>query len=117
MVPPTYTLQPRIRLLGPGNTKFGPGKAELLRRVGETGSIRSAAAQMSMSYNRAWTLVREMNRQFRAPLVHAVRGGPAGGGARVTVVGKKVLSRYSKMERACRTAIDSDWRAVRRLLR
>ncbi len=117
MIFPIHTFQPRLRILGPGDTKFGPGKAELLRRIGETGSIRSAAAQMSMSYNRAWTLVREMNRQFRTPLIQAVRGGPAGGGARVTTSGEKVLSRYSRMERACRAAVHSDWRALRRFLR
>jgi molybdate transport system regulatory protein len=72
---------------------------------------------MEMSYNRAWTLVREMNRQFRVPLVEASRGGLTGGGARLTPPGKEVLKRYARMERACRLATRADWRALQRFLR
>jgi molybdate transport system regulatory protein len=100
-----------------GETAFGPGKAELLRQIQETGSIRSAASGMKMSYNRAWGLVRDMNRCFRRPLVAAVRGGGAGGGAELTSTGQAVLTRYSRMERACLTVTRADWRALRRLLR
>lgn len=70
-----------------------------------------------MSYNRAWTLVREMNRQFRVPLVEAVRGGASGGGARLTGSGRAVLRRYARMERACRKATQADWRVLQRFLR
>jgi molybdate transport system regulatory protein len=108
------TLEPRLRIVGTGQPAFGPGKAELLGLIGETGSIRSAATRMSMSYNRAWTLVREMNRMFRMPLVTAVRGGASGGGARLTASGRKVLERYTRMERACQAATRADWRALRR---
>jgi molybdate transport system regulatory protein len=109
-------LQPRLRILAAGERAFGPGKAELLDLIGETGSIRSAAARMAMSYNRAWTLVREMNRLFGLPLVEAARGGPTGGGATVTRSGREVLRRYRRMEETCRKAMASDWRSLRRRL-
>lgn len=111
------TLEPRLRLIGGGAPAFGPGKAELLGLIGTTGSIRSAAARMSMSYNRAWTLVREMNRLFKQPLVVAARGGVRGGGARLTRLGRAVHGRYLGMEEACRAATRSDWSALRRQLR
>ena len=110
-------LQPRLRFPEDADRAFGPGKAELIRLIGVTGSIRAAAARMTMSYNRAWTLVRDMNRLFRDPLVVSVRGGDAGGGARLTPVGREVLARYSRMERSCRLATRTEWRALRRLLR
>lgn len=110
-------LEPRLRVLESGHAAFGPGKAELLRRIAETGSIRAAAARMSMSYNRAWGLVRDMNRHFRKPLVAAVRGGDSGGGAVLTPAGADVLGRYTRMETACLSATRLDWRALRRLLR
>jgi molybdate transport system regulatory protein len=110
-------LEPRLRFPGGTPGAFGPGKAELLGRIASTGSIRSAAAQMGMSYNRAWTLVRTMNGLFRGPLVVATRGGGGGGGAALTPLGRTVLSRYAQMERACAAAVRKDWRFLRGLLR
>ena len=109
-------LQPRLRFPNDRRLAFGPGKAELLGRIATTGSIRSAAAQMSMSYNRAWLLVREMNTLFRDKLVIAARGGATGGGAILTPLGKEVLQRYTRMERSCLSATRTDWRALRTLL-
>ena len=40
----------------------------------------------------AWSLVQTMNACFRAPLVHAARGGQKGGGTGLTEEGKKVLA-------------------------
>jgi molybdate transport system regulatory protein len=71
---------------------------------------------MGMSYSRAWTLVRDMNRLFKGPLVEKERGGGTGGGARLTRTGRAVLVRYARMERACRAATRADWSALRRLL-
>jgi len=59
---------------------LGPGKADLLHHISETGSISEAARRMDMSYNRAWLLVRTMNRSFKEPLVLASRGGDSRGG-------------------------------------
>lgn len=70
-----------------------------------------------MSYNRAWTLVREINGLFREPLVASARGGAAGGGASLTDAGEEVLARYTRMEAACLKATRRDWEALRRRLR
>ncbi len=72
---------------------------------------------MGMSYNRAWKLVRDMNRQFREPLVETTRGGATGGGALLTLEGKEVLERYTRMENNCKRATRGDWDALRRKLR
>src|ERR1043165_5853368 len=74
-------LQPRLRFPHAGPDAFGPGKAELLRHIAATGSIRTAARELGMSYNRAWQLVAAMNDLFLEPLVERVRGGDTGGGA------------------------------------
>jgi molybdate transport system regulatory protein len=77
---------------------LGPGKVELLRHIAETGSISEAARRMNMSYNRAWLLVRTMNRCFKEPLVLATRGGDSHGGARLTKSGNKILALYQTLE-------------------
>jgi molybdate transport system regulatory protein len=109
-------LQPRLRFPSARPDAFGPGKAELLRHIAATGSIRTAATEMGMSYDRAWKLVRAMNELFRSPLVVVARGGGSGGGAALTPTGENVLARYSRMETACRTATRADWNALLRLL-
>ena len=91
---------PRLRVLFGEAIALGPGKAELLERVQETGSISAAARRMGMSYRRAWVLVETMNQSFRRPLVETAKGGTGGGGARVSDLGLEVLSRYRRMEQA-----------------
>ena len=96
---------------------LGPGKAELLEHIRDTGSISAAGRDMKMSYKRAWMLVEEMNAAFRAPLVDSTRGGPGGGGARVTEAGLVVLALYRSVEGAAGAAAAEDIATLRALLR
>ncbi len=79
---------------------MGPGKADLLAAIGETGSISAAARTMDMSYRRAWLLVDVMNRSFREPLVLSAVGGTRGGGAQLTEAGVRVLEQFRVVEAA-----------------
>ena len=88
----------RLRLVFGDDAMFGPGKADLLRLIGETGSISAAGRRMGLSYRRAWGLVEELNRAFREPLVASARGGPRGGGAVLTEAGREVLDLYHRLE-------------------
>jgi molybdate transport system regulatory protein len=109
-------LEPRLRFPHAGRDAFGPGKAALLHHIAATGSIRTAAKEMGMSYQRAWQLVQVMNALFHDPLVAVSRGGGTGGGAQLTPTGEEVLRRYARMEQACVTATRRDWQALVRLL-
>lgn len=93
-----------LRLNFDGHPRFGPGKAALLEHIRDEGSITRAGKAMGMSYKRAWTLVEEMNGMFVAPLVDSVRGGPDGGGARLTEAGVTVLAAYRGMEQKAAVA-------------
>ena len=42
--------EPRLRILVGQATALGPGKANLLEAIDDTGSISAAARQMGMSY-------------------------------------------------------------------
>jgi molybdate transport system regulatory protein len=91
-------LRPQIRIMFRKAIAMGPGKADLLQAIAETGSISAAARRMDMSYRRAWLLVDTMNQCFKSPVVVTLTGGKAGGGAAVTEFGLSVLERYRKME-------------------
>ena len=98
----------RLRVqIAPG-VAFGPGKADLLDGIRDTGSIAAAGRRMRMSYKRAWQLVEELNGLFDTPLVAASKGGAGGGGALLTRTGEDVLARYRRMHAACCKAIAAD---------
>jgi molybdate transport system regulatory protein len=104
----------RLRLqIAPG-IALGPGKADLLEGIRDTGSIAAAGRRMRMSYKRAWQLVDELNGFFDVPLVAASKGGPGGGGASLTKSGADVLARYRRMHAACCAAIVDDLSALHR---
>lgn len=99
---PAATL--RLRLIFGAGAMLGPGKAELLEGIRDTGSIAAAGRRMAMSYKRAWLLVEALNADFREPLVARVRGGPGGGGAELTPAGARVLALYRQLEDEAATA-------------
>lgn len=94
----------------------GPGRADLLSGIAETGSIAAAGKRMGMSYKRAWSLVQAMNEGWGTPLVETSRGGAGQGGASLTADGQFVLERYRAMEAATRSAIAGDGAAVAKRL-
>lgn len=101
---------PRLWLrldLGPG-VSLGPGKAELLRGIAETGSISAAGRRIGMSYKRAWQLVDALNRHFPSPLVNASRGGAHGGGAMLTPLGAEVLAAHQALHEHAAAALGQE---------
>jgi len=107
----------RIRIVFGAQAMLGPGKAELLELIGETGSISASGRRMGMSYKRAWMLVETLNAMFSEPLVASSRGGPGGGGAVLTPAGQKVLQLYRELELAAASAGAAQLEALQARLR
>lgn len=93
---------------------IGPGRADLMELIAETGSISEAARRMGMSYKRAWGLVQALNEGFGAALVETARGGKEQGAA-LTAAGREVLERYRGMQDAARRGIARDFEALQQL--
>lgn len=94
---------------------IGPGRADLLELIDQTGSISAAGKAMGMSYKRAWGLVQALNGGFGVTLVESSRGGAAQGGARLTEAGRSVLTHYRSMQEKTRAAIAGDVAALRQI--
>ena len=92
---------------------IGPGKITLMELISKHGSISAAGKEMGMSYRRAWLLVDEINQIFKQPLVEKQMGGSGGGGARLTMLGRDVVSRYRAIEGAAAKATAADLRALK----
>ena len=108
--------QPRIRIFRGKEIALGPGKADLLEQIAETGSISVAAKNLNLSYMRAWTLIQTMNDSFREPLVSSSRGGKERGGAKLTPIGQQALAIYRLMEKKSTTAAEPVWKRLQALL-
>ena len=107
----------KLRVLFDPDVVLGPGKAELLEGIRDTGSISAAGRRMQMSYKRSWDLVDAMNGYFRGPLVRTSTGGAGGGGASLTPLGEQVLALYRQIELRCMESIGDELAALRRQLR
>lgn len=107
----------RLRIVFGTDAMLGPGKADLLELIAETGSISAAGRRMGMSYKRAWSLVEVMNAIFRAPLVASSRGGAKGGGAALTAEGASVLAAYRRIEARLAEVAASDVATLAAMLR
>jgi molybdate transport system regulatory protein len=86
---------------------IGVGKIELLEGVAATGSLSSAARQMSMSYRRAWLLLEDMNNSFDSPVARASVGGKGGGGVKLTPFGERLIVAYRKLEAGLQPIADN----------
>ena len=98
-------------------TLLGPGKADLLEGIRDTGSIAAAGRRMSMSYKRAWQLIGTLNACFADPAVMATRGGSAGGGAELTPTGHAVLASFRRMQELTARAVSRELAALERLMK
>jgi molybdate transport system regulatory protein len=115
---PRHASPVRIRIRSSSGELYamGPGKADLLVAIQETGSIAAAGRKLGMSYQKTRQLVDEMNACFAAPLVEGFKGGVQGGGAQLTVLGQEVLERFEGLQSRAEAAVAQDLEAFRKLL-
>ncbi len=67
-------------------------RLEVLRRVGQSGSISQAAREAGISYKAAWQAIDTLTNLSGATLVDCTVGGSGGGGARITAQGQQLLA-------------------------
>lgn len=66
-------------------------RLDILRRVGEAGSISKAARSAGVSYKAAWQAIETLTNLAGTPLINTAVGGSGGGGAVLTSAGQKLL--------------------------
>ena len=73
---------------------FGEGPDRLLQRIDATGSLHKAAAEMKMSYRKAWLMLEAVERRLGFALLERKVGGASGGGSRLTPEARDFMKRY-----------------------
>jgi molybdate transport system regulatory protein len=73
---------------------FGDGPARLLTGVEHSGSLRKAAQELGMSYNKAWRILHAAEERLGFALLDRSVGGSLGGGSRLTPEARDLVARY-----------------------
>lgn len=100
-------MNPRVKLWLEDNGRIvmSDYRLRLLVRVAETGSLAEAAAQMGLSYRRAWGKVKELEANLRIPLLQSAAGGVGGGHSELTPQARDLLRRYADFQARAEAAI------------
>lgn len=88
-----------------GGKVFGDGPCDILQRVSRTGSLRTAAMEIRMSYSQAWRLIDTLERKLGFPLLVKRAGGASGGGSELTVQGEELVRRFALYRREAEQAL------------
>ncbi len=83
--------QPTLQLSGALGHEVSDKRLDILRRIGEQGSISEAARGAGVSYKAAWQAIDTLSNLAGTALLERTVGGSGGGGAQLTVAGKQLL--------------------------
>ncbi len=82
-----------------GEPLLGDGRERLLLAIARGGSLNTAAAELGISYRKAWSQLRQMEQHAPFPLVARSKGGKGGGSTRLTDEAQQLLERYARLKR------------------
>ncbi|HHY04368.1 MAG TPA: LysR family transcriptional regulator [Thermoanaerobacterales bacterium] len=87
-------LESRFWLEQGGEKVFGKGPCVLLETVDRLGTLNKAAAELGMSYSKAWSIIKRAEKQLGFLLMERTTGGVDGGGSSLTPEGKQLIKNY-----------------------
>ena len=99
-------IRSKVWLEKDGKLLMGWGRATLLERIDQLGSISAAAKSMKLAYRNAWLWVEAMNRLSPRPLVEKSTGGAQGGYARLTEEGRRIVRDYKEKRARVRDILE-----------
>jgi molybdate transport system regulatory protein len=80
--------------------EVGDKRIDILRRIGEAGSISEAARAAGVSYKAAWQAIETLSNLAGTPLAEKAVGGTGGGGAQLSAAGQQVLQAATVLAQA-----------------
>ncbi|MEF9934155.1 MAG: LysR family transcriptional regulator [Clostridium sp.] len=89
---------------------FGKGPLLLLEEVEKTGSLSEAAKVMGMSYNKAHTLIKRIEKNIETKLLIKKIGGVNGGSSTLTEEAKELILSYKNFHSECEEFIEKSFK-------
>jgi molybdate transport system regulatory protein len=107
-------MQPRAKLWieRDGRLALSDFRVELLEHLEASGSLADAAAQMGLSYRRAWGKLREIEQNLGVKLVESTAGGAGGGGSRLTARGRELVALYRRFREAMGDDLEREFQRI-----
>ena len=105
-----YDLKLRIWLERDGKFIMSDGRARLLRRIKDTGSLAQAAKEMGMSYRHAWGVLHRIAQSAGGKVVESKRGGKEGGLTSLTPFGEEILREYENKAASLMSQFENQWK-------
>lgn len=88
-------LKTKIYLVDENDDKFmGIGVVWLLEKIQELGSLRAAAANLGISYSKAYTMISKLEKSLKKSVLVRRKGGTTRVGATLTPFGIIILDKY-----------------------
>ncbi|MFC5497428.1 TOBE domain-containing protein [Caenimonas terrae] len=94
-----------LKLAGALGHEAADKRIDILRRIGQAGSISEAARAAGVSYKAAWQAIDTLGNLAGSPQVAIAVDGAGGGGARLTPAGRQLLQAADEMARAREQAL------------
>lgn len=80
---------------------FGKGPYDLLLGIRDYGSLAESAKHLNMSYNKAFTLIKSIEKRLGYKLIETQAGGTNGGGSQLTEEANRLMCSYEAFIKAC----------------
>ncbi|MCR5760873.1 MAG: LysR family transcriptional regulator [Sphaerochaetaceae bacterium] len=89
------------------NGKFmGIGVLWLLQSILKLGSLRAAAAEIGISYSKAYTMIENLEGALGHPVIERKRGGKDRVGASLTPFAVSFMDIYDSFQKECKTLME-----------
>ena len=105
-----YDLKLKMWLERDGRFIVSDGRAKLLRKVKDTGSLSKAAKEMGMSYRHAWGIIHRISQNAGGDVVRSTRGGKVGGVTSLTTFGEEILREYENKAASLQSQFENGWK-------
>jgi molybdate transport system regulatory protein len=101
-----YQVKYKMWIEADGASFLGSGRIRLLKSVDQLGSLSKAAAQLNISYKKAWDLIKSVNDAAQEPVTITETGGSGGGGMKLTPYGQKIIEQFEQVKAKANDFID-----------
>jgi molybdate transport system regulatory protein len=112
--PAAAAMQPQLKVwveMG-GELALSDYRVRLLEAIRDKGSLADGAAEMGLSYRRAWGKVKELEANLGLKLVESTVGGQGGGSTRLTPEAEQMIDRYNRFRAALTEYAEREFAAV-----
>ncbi|MFA6775209.1 MAG: LysR family transcriptional regulator [Sphaerochaetaceae bacterium] len=107
-------LKSKLYLVDEEGEKFmGIGVLWLLQKIASEKSLRKAAADLGISYSKAYMMIRNLEASLGVPVVNRQKGGADRSGATLTVFGERFTELYGTFQKNAKERLEAPYESFK----